>query len=319
MYSILQINGGIGKSIAATAVIEALQKQYPQRKIIVISHYDFVFYGNPNVHKVLRFDQLQYFYQDYIEDKHSILCLNDPYAQSDFIYKNAPLPEIWCKANGIKWSGEMPKIYLTNREKNMYSIALGQTDKPLFVIQTNGGAENQGHKYSWARDIPKSVVQKVIEEFKDSHTIVHIKRQDQPQYEHTIPFTGDFRVCCSLIERADLLLLMDSFANHAAAALGKKAVVCWIANSPLVFGYPTMTNITANPYSELPDLKNSVWSKFDISGNPMECPYDNEDEIFDANKIIDELKKIDDGKTILPKFDAKKREHTTSKRSRSKS
>ena len=39
MKIIFQIDGGIGKSIAATAVCKAIKKQYPTDKLIVITGY----------------------------------------------------------------------------------------------------------------------------------------------------------------------------------------------------------------------------------------------------------------------------------------
>ena len=84
---------------------------------------------------------------------------------------------------------------------------------------------------------------------------------------------------------------MDSFAQHAAAAINKPSTVCWIANTPVVFGYSLHDNILANPQTKKPELRNSFLQKYDISGNLLEFPYNNEEEIFDVDKIIASLKK----------------------------
>jgi hypothetical protein len=83
---------------------------------------------------------------------------------------------------------------------------------------------------------------------------------------------------------------MDSFAQHAAAALNKPSVVCWIANKPDVFGYDLHTNILPNKFTRKPELKHSYLQKFDISGNLIEFPYNNEKEIFNIDEIISSLK-----------------------------
>jgi hypothetical protein len=82
---------------------------------------------------------------------------------------------------------------------------------------------------------------------------------------------------------------MDSFAQHTASALGKNSVVCWIANSPKQFGHPANTNILANSESVLPELKNSVFSAYNIVGDPLEFPFKTQDEIFNAKDIINAL------------------------------
>ena len=66
---IFSVNGGIGKSITATAVCKAIKKKYPESKLIVVSGYDEVFLNNPNVHRSFNFNSLSYFYEEFIENK----------------------------------------------------------------------------------------------------------------------------------------------------------------------------------------------------------------------------------------------------------
>ena len=69
MNIVFQINGGIGKCVIATAVCEAIKKEYPESKLIVISGYPDVFLNNPNVDRAFAFGGFSYFYEEYIEDK----------------------------------------------------------------------------------------------------------------------------------------------------------------------------------------------------------------------------------------------------------
>ena len=85
-------------------------------------------------------------------------------------------------------------------------------------------------------------------------------------------------------------LFIDSFAQHAASAMGMPSTVCWIANSPKVFGYEIHDNIVSNPFTIKPELRNSVYSKFNIGGDVLEFPYNNESEIFDSYRLINSLK-----------------------------
>jgi hypothetical protein len=183
-----------------------------------------------------------------------------------------------------------PELFITDREKSFFSKKFA-SDKPILLLQTNGGAAQQELKYSWARDIPATIVTKIIEEFKNNYNIIHIRREDQVSYDGTYTVTDNFRALAVLIELSEKRLLMDSFGQHAAAAINKPSTVCWIANSPVVFGHSLHDNILANPQTKKPELRNSFLQKYDISGNLLEFPYNNEDEIFDIDKIIQSLKK----------------------------
>lgn len=282
---IFQITGGIGKCIAATAVVKGIKEAHPDYELIVISGYPDVFINNPHVNKTYAFNQVNYFYQDHIESSEILTLLNDPYLETEYIKQSKHLIEIWYRMAGIEYQGQKPELFLSEREIQ-YNLNKINSDKPLFFIQTNGGADNQQNKYSWARDIPASIVQKIIEHYAPKYNIVHIRRQDQIAYQNTSVLTDDFRSVASLLTFSAKRLFMDSFAQHTAAALNLPSTVLWIANKPEVFGYDIHTNIVANPETRSPELKASYINKYDISGNPLQFPYNNEEEIFDIDKII---------------------------------
>lgn len=289
MNIIFQINGGIGKCILATSVIEKIHDQYPEDQLIVMSGYPEVFLNNPYVHRSFGFGQTTYFYQDYIEGKEFRIFAHDPYLDTEFVKQSEHLSATWARMFGIPEPTPTPKLYLTSREWEFYGNKF-RSEKPILLMQTNGGAANQEQKYSWARDIPSVVVQAVIQEFANTHHIVHIKREDQIGYQGTTPVTDNFRALAVLIALSDKRLLMDSFAQHTAAALGKKSTVLWIANRPEVFGYDIHDNILAKAFTKQPELRHAYFQKFDIAGNLLEFPYNNEAEMFDVKQVINSLK-----------------------------
>lgn len=288
MNIIFQINGGIGKCVMATAVCEAIKKKYPESNLIVMSGYADVFLNNPNVYRSFSFGSVSYFYNEYVENKEVLIFAQDPYLETAYINQNEHLIKTWCEMFDIPYNGEQPKIHLTSREIKFYANKF-VSDKPIFLIQTNGGAQTE-HKYSWARDIPSSAIIKVIENFKEDYSIVHIKREDQLGYNFTIPISDNFRALAVLISLSSKRLLIDSFAQHTAAAMGMPSTVCWIINKPEVFGYNIHTNILANEFTNVPELRSSYLQKFNISGDLLEFPYNSEEEIFDVEKIIESLK-----------------------------
>jgi hypothetical protein len=288
---IFQIDGGIGKSIMATAVCEAIKNQYPKDQLIVITSYPEVFLCNPHVDKCLSHNDLSYFYQDYIEGKKVKAFLHNPYMETSHIQQECHLIKTWCDMFGVEYNGEEPKLYLTNREINFYSNQF-QSDKPLMVIQTNGGGADQQIKYSWMRDIPQSVAQEVVDSFIEEYNVIHIRREDQLALNNTTPVTADFRALVVLLQLSSKRLLIDSFAQHTAKALGLDSVVCWIGNNPSVFGYENNTNIQANKETATPELKQAVFAKYNIAGNLLEFPYNDEKEIFNVQDIIEAVKAL---------------------------
>jgi hypothetical protein len=203
--------------------------------------------------------------------------------------QNEHLIKTWCEMFGVEYNGEMPSLSLTGRERTFFGNKYS-SDKPIFLLQSNGGAPND-MKYSWARDLPRNVVSVIIDVFRSDYNIVHIKREDQLSFENTIPVTDTFRALAVLIEMITKRFFIVSFAQHTACALNKPSTVCWIANKPEVFGYLLHDNILSESFTIKPELRNAYLGKFNIGGEITEFPYRNETEIFDIDKIIKSLKK----------------------------
>jgi len=289
MNIIFQINGGIGKCIMATAVCASIKIKYPECQLIVISGYPDVFLGNKNVDRAFTFGYHPYFFKEYVENKEFLFLGHDPYLETKHLNREEHLIETWCKMFDLPVSSLKGELFLNQREIDFYSNKYS-SDKPIFLLQTNGGAEND-IKYSWARDMPSHIAKAVITEFSEQYNIVHIKRDDQPDYANTNPISDNARALFVLVMLSQKSLLIDSFAQHAAAALDKSSTVLWICNSPKVFGYEGHTNIVSNEETVIPELRNAFLSKYNISGEPVEFPYNNETEMFNLPKIIESLKK----------------------------
>jgi hypothetical protein len=288
MNIVFQINGGIGKCVMATAVCEAIKKQYPDSKLIVVSGYADVFLNNPFVTRAFNFGGFSYFYEEYLENQEFKIMAHDPYLETRHVMQDEHLIETWCKLFGVKYNGEQPQIHLTDREKKFFENKF-YSDRPILLMQTNGGGD-QNLKYSWARDIPGKFVNSVIEEFVNDYNIVHIKREDQLDYAKTFPVTDTFRALTVLVSMSTKRLFMDSFAQHVAAGMNLPSTVCWIANKPEVFGYKVHTNIISNPFTLTPELRNAYLGKFNIGGDLLEFPFKSEDEIFNVDDIIKSIK-----------------------------
>ena len=286
---IFQVDGGLGKSIMATAILKVIKKQYKKANIIVVTGYPDVFVGNPNVNKVLQQQQAVGFYKNYIHNKDTKVFITDPYTTSDFITESNHLLKIWCDILGLTYNGELPEIFLSKGEKE-YFAPFYKLDKPIIAIQPNGGAIGQPLKYSWSRDLPASVVNEVVAQFKDNYAILHIKREDQLIYENTIGALDSWRSIAIMLTLSAKRLLIDSSSMHIATALNLPSVVGWIGTNPKVFGYDMHTNIIANEPTKEVNIERNSYTKYSLYEDISTLPYNNFNEIFDTQSIINALK-----------------------------
>jgi len=291
MNIIFQVDGGLGKSIMATAMVKVIKTRYKNSNLIVVTGHPDIFLNNPHVSKVYDHNNINGFYLKYIKDQKCKIFVADPYRDGDFILeKPIHLLKTWCKIYDLRYNNEQPELYLTQPELD-YFKPYYTTDKPILVIQPNGGPIGLGYQYAWTRDIPDPIISSVIQVYKKSHTIIHIKREDQKIYPDTMQALDGYRSIAILLQLSDKRLLIDSFAQHMAAALNLKSTVCWIGTKPEMFGYKLHDNIKSEPYNNQHSIEQSAYNAYSLSENIHNIPYKDLNDIFDLNKILTSLSK----------------------------
>ena len=288
-YLVWHIQGGLGKNIAGTALIRDLKEFYFDRKLIMVVSYPEVFLNNPNIDRVYQIGQAPYFYQDYIENKDVIVFKHEPYDQTGHITKKKHLIENWCDLLGIKFTNQQPEIHVNYIQK--MTTGLWKRDKPVMVLQTNGGPANQQYSYSWTRDMPIEVAEELVNRYKNEYHIVQITRADG------YPLDGVERVdrilsnmeLFALLVESKKRILIDSCLQHAAAAFKLPSMVLWIGTSPIVFGYDLHRNIIAKLTARANQLIGSYLFDYQFENNAHECPYIDVKDIFDLDEIFNNV------------------------------
>lgn len=284
-YVIFHIEGGIGKNIMATAVAKAIKKYHPERELIIVTAWEDVWANHPDVSRVYKFGALNYFFEDFIKDKDSIVLMHDPYHSTDYVYGKEHLIKIWCDLFNVPYDNEQPELYLTPREIDFVrNQTLAGIQKPIMVIQPNGGMQDL--PYSWARDLYPSTAQEVVNHFAETYHILQIKREHQPTLQNVTPISLPLRQLFVVILFSQKRFFIDSFCQHAAAALGMSSTVTWIINDPKVLGYELHENVIANVEEKYKTTKSSYLFPYNITGTINEFPYDTR-ELFDVNQLID--------------------------------
>jgi hypothetical protein len=96
-YIVWHIEGGLGKNVAATALLPSLAKKYKDRKIVVVASYPEVFLNHPDVFRVYRVGMTAYFYEDFILGKDTLVFRHEPYFQTGHILKQKHLVQNWAE------------------------------------------------------------------------------------------------------------------------------------------------------------------------------------------------------------------------------
>jgi hypothetical protein len=288
-YIVWHIEGGLGKNVAATSLITSLQAKYKDRKIVIVASYPEVFLNHPDVYRVYKMGSTQYFYDDYIRDKDTLVFKHEPYFETQHILKNKHLIANWCKLMDIKY--EFQKPFLNFNFVQQRNVIGWKREKPILLIQTNGGPLNSNLEYSWTRDIPYMVSKQIVDKYKDTHHIIQICKPTSLKLEGVEIIDQPLQAMSlfALLAVSDKRVLIDSSLQHAAAAMNLKSTVLWVGTSPKNFGYSMHKNIEANPPTNAVKLVDSYLFDYSFEGVAHECPYFSLEEIFDVAKIIEEI------------------------------
>jgi hypothetical protein len=295
-YSIFHLQGGIGKHVAATAIAKAIKNNHPDRKLIVVCAYPDLFINLPYVDRVYQIGATSYFYQEYVQDKDSILFHHEPYYTTNHIHKRKKLIENWCELYGIKYSGETPELKFNKLQFDLSKNFWART-KPIMVLHTNGGVMATDAKpYAWTRDMPTDIAQGLVDHYKKDYHIYQITKVNSPKLKDAEHIFATPQQSLSMMEFFSILLhakkrvFIDSCLQHAAAAMKRKSTVLWNGTSPKVFGYDLHDNICTDvPYDF--KLPGSYLFDFDFNGNEVEYPYTDDVKLFNIDKIIQSVDK----------------------------
>jgi hypothetical protein len=304
------VEGGLGKEIASTAVIQAIKTKYPQKNIIVVAGFTDIFLYNPNVKKVFNFGNPLYFYDDYINDE-AYVIRQEPYLEYEYISKKSHLIDVWCKQIGVEPTTLTPDIYFLENEidaAKMYVDNVTENGKKeLILLQWIGGkvpkdktpAELKGSLAAmYRRSLPQDTAQKLVNKLVETNKYVvgNVAHENFPDIKNTNRIHFPIRSVIALLKHVKTFIGIDSFLQHAAASseINKQGVVCWGGTSPICLGYDTHVNLTKsvcnNPFCHRP---NSYLFDMQSHGAMWDCTYgDRCMKAFTADEIFQECMKI---------------------------
>jgi len=296
-YSIFSHQGGLGKSIAATAVAQAIKNNFPDRELLVVTPWTELWVNLPFVHRVFPLGATQYFYEEFVRDKGSLIFANEPYFMSEHINMELPLIESWCKMYQISFNGEKPMIRINSEQKKSIRSFYEPIfeGKDLLILHTNGGLYSNPKPYCWQRDMPFEIAVKVAKHFQQKGMFVlQITRPTSPRVPDVFVRHEQLSQVelVGLLELSSKRLLIDSSLQHAAMAFSLPSTVLWHGTNPKLFGHSLHNNIRAKDKPRKP-LPGAYFFDVSFDGNEAEWTYEEGDEkdLYNIDEIIDALEK----------------------------
>jgi hypothetical protein len=285
-YLVWHIEGGLGKNIAATALISSIKEKYSDRKLIMVASYPEVFINFEEIERVYPVGNTPYFYQNYIEDKDTLVFKQEGYFQNGHISKQQHIIESWCQILDLEYKNQKPVIRFNLVQRRVPNI--WRQDKPIMVIQTNGGPLEDTKPYSWTRDMPPYIALQIINHYLPNYHIYQVCRNESQVIPGAVGIFDKITntELISLLAVSEKRVLIDSCLQHAAAGIGLKSTVLWVGTSPKLFGYDTHSNMVALPPKRKPKLYNSYLFDYSFDGSMDQCPYDDAEEMFNFKEII---------------------------------
>lgn len=286
---IIQVNGGAGKHILFSGVAKNVKEQFPDHNLVVVCAYPELLLNLPFIDRVYRTGSTPYLYEDLVTVPESKGSAVDPYLSDGYLLEKEHLIETWSGLLEAPKSYRAPSIDLSIREIDFLKTRFrGQVNnRPLLVLNPFGGSHQQQFKYNWARDIPPQQAQQIVDEANSlGYAVVQVGRSDQIQLDNCLHFDGPLREIASLLLLSEKRILIDSFCQHCAAALGLESTVLWITNKPRVFGHPIHTDVFARTPDKQIHKIDSLFQQDNWTGEWLHYfPY-NDQNVFDVDEVL---------------------------------
>ena len=281
------VEGGIGKQVAFTAIIDALVKK-DKEKIQVHSPYVDIFGGNTNVKYALDSNSIHLQDKRILDSQNIFHC--EPY-KTNFIKGEYHIIQSFCKLFGVKYDEKMrPKMYTDHYKNDAKKIA---GDDNFIVVQFSGGQAPAGFNPSNSynsndptRNYHPHLAQKVVNLIKEKHEnlkILNFSLPNEPNYEQTVkPKLMPFAQWHEILKLTNCkgFISVDSCLNHFARSVGRKGVVIWGGTRWIQFGYKENINV------------NNWWNEWDEWDEEWFEPQDPRNIQVDPSELVDYFEKI---------------------------
>jgi hypothetical protein len=298
---IFRVSGGMGKNICATALIKQIKHKYPDSILKVQASYPDIFINLPEVEEVYPLQPIPNFYKNHQD--YEILNV-EPY--EDLLYRQGKdhLISTWARKLGLNIPEKLHGIINLDEseiETGKNIIQQMNFNGPLVAFQYVGGTSFQNPQMAQDptrtkqyRDLSFDLAQQLTDALaKQGIGVLQISLPTEKRLQHAFQLSDQHilnpRYIFAILNQCKTGIFIDSFAQHAWVALGKKnAVVLWGGTNPKSLGYNSNINLlNAGSCSTLHcNRPDSYVGDFQGNGSLWKCPYSGKCMNFKPEMIV---------------------------------
>jgi len=268
--NLYSIEGGVGKHLQFTALIDSLFKKY-KKKLIINSGYPELFPHCPNVaDSNILFNEVFFEMNHHYFKKFDNIFYHDPY-KSDFLKGEVNVVKKWAELYEVNIDDCRPNFFINaDREKILLSTI--KNINKFILLQFTGGQGVQNNVYdknNFGRNFKYG--QELINLLRDAfplHSLIIFGHPNEQQ-EHIgetkyndqngIPLFKTREDFMILSKYCDFFITIDSALQHMCSnqSFNKKGIVLWGSTLPNAFGYKTNVNLQS-PYPSCVEIDPNV-------------------------------------------------------------
>ena len=265
---LINVEGGLGKNVMLTSILQEFKTEKGYDEIYVISPYFDVFKACSAVTDA--FPPMQgTLYQELVLDEECDIYWKEPYSNQRFIKKQCHLLDAWAEELGFELIHEastytplldkIPEEYpavqkAVNEQINAWKdgfclVQFNGGQSPLTPMQDKNGqpVQYRAEQESLKRNYFKG--EKVVQRLKHKHgvqcTIVHFALPNEPTIGDTVKIQLPYLAYHLMAAKAKEIICIDSSLQHLATGVNDNITVIWGETRPEHFGYRCNRNICA--------------------------------------------------------------------------
>jgi hypothetical protein len=287
--TIFNINGGLGREICYTGVLDKYHELHPEEEIIVISGNTDIFQNKPYIKKIYPLHS-SYLYEDVIltADKY---IETEPYNHIDYFKNKKHITQVLnnminnidepINANINLNDGE-----ITTTETFIKEFKEKHPEKKICLLQAYGASGGYKKQDPTNRSLTDNETEQVINILKEKNYHIYMVGHDESKgFPNTQLFKGlPLRQTIALMKYTDLIVTIDSFTNHVLGMYNKQGIVIWKATNIKNLGYDCNLNLECGTIKDVPNrLPHNI-------PNPEQTNVNNKLDIDKFKELLNKLK-----------------------------
>jgi len=260
MKTVFNINGGLGREICFTGIIDKYHEEHPDEEIIIIAGFTDIFQNKEYIDRVYH-HHAEYLYDDVISKADKYIEI-EPYTNVDY-FKNMKhfINVSNMIVNGVD-EFVKPNIDLLDVETKlakefMDNFRKENPNKKICLFQAFGATGNYKKGDPTHRSLTDEEAEQIRDILKENNYEVYMIGHDAK--EKGLPDTKFFqglsiRQIIALVPFVDLVVGIDSFMAHICSAFDKKGIFFYKTTFVENVGYDSNINIKGiGEFSRIPN------------------------------------------------------------------